>query len=217
MYNIKFENIKIIALIFMVVFLSAGFSWHLGDKKRNTYKNLVVSILPKARPIWERKLETSQKTKIGIITDTHLRATRINRLNKKDDAPRQLDEDDIFPLIRFNKNMAVFKPDFIVHLGDVIEGTGDSDFIGALTLREIKNNLDENKIPIWWVLGNHDLRGVSREEFKEITELESLDYVRDVGDYRFVFLDANYHPSREEFDFMGKEYVPGYLHPRTLV
>jgi len=144
-------------------------------------------------PIWEKKIQTEQDIKIGIITDTHVHAKRINRQNASDEAPRYLSEKNVKPIRNFVKQMTKFQPEFIVNLGDVIEGTNDKDFVGIAGLKLVKKELEKVGVPVKWVLGNHDLRSVTREQFKEALGIESLNQVFDIGDYRFVILDANYN------------------------
>ncbi len=172
--------------------------------------------LPEAAPIWERKVKNPAELKIGLITDTHFRPTRINRTDKSSESKRILKPDDQKILKNFIQQMNFFSPDLIVHLGDVIEGTGDPDYIGLSGLELVKGELEKNGAPVFWVVGNHDLRSVSKEQFRTALEIESLEYVKDWGDYRFVFLDGNFNPQNEENNFIGEGYLPGFLHPESL-
>ena len=112
--------------------------------------------------------------------------------------------------------MNLFQPDFIVHLGDLIEGTGDPDYIGLSGINLVKKELSKNNVPIFWVVGNHDLRSVSKDQFRDALDMESLSYVRDRDGYRFIFLDANFNPNNREKDFIGEGYLPGFIHPEDM-
>jgi len=167
-------------------------------------------------PIWEKKIQTEQDIKIGIITDTHVHAKRINRQNESDEAPRYLSEKNVKPIRNFVKQMTKFQPEFIVNLGDVIEGTNDKDFVGMAGLKLVKKELEKVGVPVKWVLGNHDLRSVTREQFKESLGIEKLNQVFDMGDYRFVILDANYDEQNRPHSPGTNTFIPGNISPEIM-
>ena len=164
-----------------------------------------------AIPIWHKKIQTQQDLKIGIITDTHVHPTRVNRTDKRDDAPRQLKNKDVTPIRNFVADMRVFQPEFTVHLGDVIEGTGDEDFVGMKGLELVKEEIEKTTFPAYWVIGNHDLRSVTREQFKKSLNLESINQSFDAGDYRFIILDANYNKHDLPRSPKGNSYIRGNI------
>lgn len=151
-----------------------------------------------AIPVWHKKVTTDQVLKLGIITDTHVHPSRINKENKNSDSPRYLKAQYTTPLRNFVRDMGVFQPEFVVHVGDVIEGTNEENVTGMQGLVLAKNELDVLQKPIHWILGNHDLRAVTKEQFLEKLEQKELNYAFDVGDYRFVFLDGNKDVALEE-------------------
>ena len=167
-------------------------------------------------PIWEKKIVTEQDIKIGIITDTHVHPKRINRQDKRDEAERYLPEKHIKPITNFVKQMEKFQPEFIVHLGDVIEGTNDEDFVGKKGIRLVKEELEKANLPIYWVIGNHDLRSVSREQFKQVLAIEKLNQTFDVGDYRFVIIDANYDEKNQPRSPGANTFIPGNIPPEIM-
>lgn len=167
-------------------------------------------------PIWEKKIHTEQDIKIGIITDTHVHPNRINRQNKKDEAPRYLNEKNVKPIRNFVKQMKKFQPEFIVHLGDVIEGTNDEDYVGIKGVKLVKKELDKVEVPIHWVIGNHDLRSLTKEQFKEVLQLENVNQAFDVGDYRFIVLDANYNEKNQPRAPGSNTFIPGNIPPEIM-
>ncbi len=169
-----------------------------------------------AIPVWHRKIQTDQDIKIGIITDTHVHPRRINRQDERDEAPRELSDKYMQPLNKFVAEMGTFQPEFVVHLGDVIEGTDDEDFVGIMGLQLVKKELDKVGVPVHWVIGNHDLRSVTRAQFMETLGLDAVDYTFDVGDYRFVVLDGNYNPQNLPRTPDGNQYISGKVPPQTL-
>jgi len=211
-----FINLIGYGLIFGLTFLMLFLLWKLGEVQKAKYRNLEVFYLPKAKPIWERKVESGEVTKIGIMTDNHIRPTRINKNDERVNAPRFIKSEYLETFINFNRQMSSFGPDFIVHLGDSIEGTDDPDYVGLSGIKLVEKELLKNKVPVYWVLGNHELRSITKNQFREALKIEDLDYIIDRGDYRFVFLDGNYDPENAAGDFAGDSYIPGFLHPRTL-
>ncbi len=169
-------------------------------------KNIYESI-----PIWHKKIQTDQDLKIGLINDTHVHAKRINRNDKRNEAPRYLPSKDITPIDNFVADMQVFGPKFVVHLGDVIEGTGDEDYVGLAGIKLVKKELERVGVPIYWVLGNHDLRSVTKNQFKNALELDSLQRTFDIGDYRFIILDANFNPMGGFPSPTGNKFIPGFV------
>lgn len=151
-----------------------------------------------AIPIWHKKIKTEQMLKLGVITDTHVHASRISKGDKRSDSPRYLKSQDAVPLRNFVRDMRVFQPEFIVHVGDVIEGTNEENVAGMQGLALAKKELDILQKPIHWVLGNHDLRAVTKEQFLQTLSQKELNYAFDAGDYRFVFLDGNKDVTLEE-------------------
>jgi Icc-related predicted phosphoesterase len=195
---------KIIAVLMIIIVASAGVGfWYFQKYDKPEYVHKGFWPTTTLKPIWERKIQTEQDVKIGIITDTHVHAKRIERQNKSQDAPRYLSEKYIRPLNQFNEQMKIFQPELIFHLGDVIEGTNDEDYIGKMGIDLTKNELEKTGVPVYWAVGNHDLRSVTKEQFREVIGIENENQVIDYGDYRFIIADANFYPD-------GSESVPGH-------
>ncbi len=159
-------------------------------------------------PLWHKKIKTKQTIKVGLITDTHL------------NLPPQMNFEtatNIQPgITKFVKTIQGFQPDFIVHLGDIIEGTRCPAWLGEKQIKLIQKELNQVNVPTYWVIGNHDLRSVSTEQFKKIFSLNSLNYVINQGDYRFIFLDGNYNPQGLHRQPKKNKYIRGYLPPTTI-
>jgi len=210
------KNLLKDSVIFLGIFSVLFFLEIVGDYQDKKYENLDYYPLPKAKPIWERKVNLSQEIRIGAITDTHIRPTRINKEDDGESAQRIIKPEYLKVFKNFNGQMNSFQPDFIVHLGDLIEGTGDPDYVGLSGINLVKKELLKNNVPIFWVVGNHDLRSVSKDQFREVLGMDSLSYVRDWDGYRFIFLDANFNPNNRENDFIGEGYLPGFIHPEDM-
>lgn len=213
--ELRIKDFFIDFLVFSLVFIFFGMLWNLGFAINEKYRKLDYFPLPEADLPWENKLNGGREIKIGLMNDNHIRPTRMNK--SIENSPRIMKSEYSEVFKRFNKKMKLFNPEFIVHLGDGIEGTGDPDYVGISGLELIEKELLANKKPIYWVLGNHELRSVNKEQFKQVVGLENLDYKVDLNNYRFIFLDGNYNPENVEKDFEGYGYIPGFLHPKTLI
>lgn len=190
----KFLKLFFISSFILLIVLLGGVGvWYFKKYDTPDYEHRGFFPLTKLKPIWERKIKSQQTLKIGIITDTHMRAKRVDRENKVDDAPRFLPEEDLNVFKNFVLQMDLFKPDFVVHLGDIIEGTNDPDFVGIISLNLAKEEMNKVNVPIHYVIGNHELRSITKEQFKQNMNLQDLNYFFDKGDYRFIVLDANYY------------------------
>ncbi|MCK4635623.1 MAG: metallophosphoesterase [Candidatus Moranbacteria bacterium] len=202
---------KIILTLFIFLIPVGGASlWYFNKYDTPDYEHRGFFPLPKLKPIWERKIKTQQDIKIGIITDTHVHAKRIVRENKADDAPRYLSEKNIKPLNEFNEQMKIFQPDLIFHLGDIVEGTNDKDFVSIMGIQLVKKELSRVGSPVYLVVGNHDLRSVTKTQFRETLNLESENQIIDQGDYRFIIMDTNFFPD-ESTSEPGHSSIGGHI------
>jgi hypothetical protein len=111
------ENINRKLLIFFLVI--SGTVLFLVIKIFSTEDQTVVQTTVQ-KPAWQRKLNTSQALplKIGIITDTHIKTDEISGGERKLEPDYQNVFDD------FVTGMKSFNPDFVVHLGDIIQEKG---------------------------------------------------------------------------------------------
>lgn len=204
---------------FLIIFLfsSAGF-WYFKTYDKPEYEHKGFFPLMTLKPIWERKIKTTQDLKIGLITDTHIHPERIIRDDKREEAPRKLKDKDMIIVNSFIKQMEEFMPNFVVHLGDVVEGTGDPTNVTIAGLKLFKAEFDRMGVPIYWLIGNHDLRSMQKSEFQEALGVDHTFKVFDQGDYRIIILDTNYDEFNAYFDYTkGNEYIRGHLPPKILV
>jgi 3',5'-cyclic AMP phosphodiesterase CpdA len=105
--------------------------------------------------------------------------------------------------------MTIWSADFVIQLGDFVNGK----FVLGAELGEaarIVGILDEAEAiysqfdgPRYYVMGNHDLYDLSKEEFLEHTGATSTYQSFDVGAYHFVLLDAQYSKTGKDYAHMG--------------
>ncbi len=205
--RILFYAIFFLSLIWLIFWFY--FNYSLEKNKFTFFNNLYKANKTYAEiPLWHKKIKTQQSIKIGIINDTHVRTL-----------PQILSQNINYyqpGLIKFIKQMRSFQPDFIVHLGDIIEGTRCPEWTGKKQILLAQQYLNNLNIPIYWVVGNHDLRSLTKEQFKKTLHLKKLNYVIDKKDYRFIFLDANYNKLNQSRQPHQNKYIRGHLPPQTL-
>lgn len=85
-----------------------------------------------------------------------------------------------------------FKPDFMVANGDVIDGTYQEPNEGMAILGMLKTIFEKAGMPAYWVIGNHDLRSLSDEQWLSALEIDYLDKAFFVGDYKIILMDSQY-------------------------
>ena len=169
-----------------------------------------------AMPVWHKKIPTKQILKFGIATDNHVNSSRINSADRRPFAPRKLRSSDYAFFSKFVPQMKEFQPEFVVNLGDVVDGSSDPEPEGIIELQLVRKEMEKAGVPVKWVVGNHDLRVVSKEKFGEVLDMEAMDYTFDIGDYRFVVVDANYDRDNVPRSPDGGRYIPGHIPPQTF-
>ncbi len=167
-------------------------------------------------PAWERKIPLSnQNFRIGLITDTHITSKRVVKGGLETNVYLPDKYKNVF--LNFKNEMSAFNPEFIVHLGDVIEGTKYTVPKGMTELKLVEEELEKIHKPVYWVIGNHDLRAVARIQFEKSLEINYTNKSIDKGPYRFIILDANYNKKGGvPQNPTAKDYVPGFVPKETL-
>lgn len=221
MSKIIIENINRKLLLFFL--LLSGITFFAVVKILNSEGQKLATV-PIQKPVWERKIDASQQSpiKMGVITDTHAES------DSNSSGERVLAEKYKKPYDDFVSGMEKFNPEFVVHLGDIIQEKGEGESLvnlGIENLKLVKAEMERVDRPIYWVVGNHDLRAVARKQFLESLEIDYLNKVFDYGSYRFVVLDAGY----QYMDHLNNplkgapsnptagDYVPGFIPEETLL
>ncbi len=208
---------KIYFIIFLIILVATsifGVGYFYFQQQINKSNSQVQQNLEKAKrtleaiPVWHKKIQTKQELKFGIITDTHVEPKNVGT---------PIPASQMQPIYAFVKDMLSYKPEFIVNLGDVIDGSHETPPVGMFGLRSVKKAMKRVGVPTYFVIGNHDLRSVTKEQFRETLDIPDFEYTFDVGDYRFVILDANYlrdYTSRSPN--LPKRYIPGIVPPDNI-
>ena len=151
---------------------------------------------PCARNLLAGEPDAPPAVRAGLVTDVHYadREMRINRFYRESRAKLRESID------RFNR----FRTDFVVELGDLIDAADWlEEEIGHLETieREFRRFEGERH----YVLGNHCVHSLTKEEFLEHSGAAATFYSFDRGPFHFVVLDACY---RED----GVAYGRGNFH-----
>jgi len=149
------------------------------------------------------------KLQFGFITDVHSYDKPIKN-EKKEIIGYEINWRAQKPMKAFTKRMnEKFHPDFVIENGDLIE----SNDRAIQEFKEINCLYEKIDAPKYHVLGNHELRNMTKETWLELVGYEKPYYYFDVRNYRMIVLDGNYlSPIGGEGDVTPEnEYYPGYV------
>ena len=129
--------------------------------------------------------------KFGIFTDAHyaekVYADRHCRdsLEKISEAVKVFNDSDL---------------DFTVNMGDSIDGDPDKN-TELSYLEKTSEALSLFNKPLYYVLGNHDLATLTKDEYLKKIPIDQPGsfFSFDRGDYHFVVLDGNYNEDQSDF------------------
>jgi len=142
----------------------------------------------------------AEPLRIGIVTDIHAHDT---------DAPveHKVMTNYVERLGAFVDAMNAWPADAVIELGDFVNGAfvlgadyGDPTRIPQILgdALEVFSGLES---PTHYVLGNHDMYDLSKDEFLAAVGQEAKYYSFDLAGYHFVLLDAEYNdPGEDDYD-----------------
>lgn len=168
-------------------------------------------------PAWERKIVTDEELRLAIASDL--------RIKLEDNYTFASDIEDRYfavekymkPLAFFRSEMEAFEPDHVAFLGDAIAGEDQDENNGSDALSFVKRQLSKMNVPIIWVLGNRDLRALTRVQFQEVTDSKPAPYKVESDHYKIIVLDSNNNENMEPFDTDTSEDGRGSLTPEQYV
>lgn len=161
---------------------------------RNGTLFLATAAAMKAGPSWaDDKSEAKNRLRIGLVTDLHYadKDPAINRYYRE--TPEKLAE----AAEKFGER----KPSVLVELGDFIDSSRDVE-----TDKRFLKRINDGFTPIaddrHYVLGNHCVETLTKDEFLGGVGQERSYYSFDRGGFHFVILDACF---RSDFEPYGRE------------
>lgn len=143
----------------------------------------------KKYPVREFKNYPVKKYKIGFVTDAHSKTTKEGLIR-----PESAN-----PMLNFVSEMNNnFHPDFVVDGGDFIDGTrrfGTKSMQDYLAFSKIFETI---KSPTYKVLGNHELRGMTRETWIKLNKYKKSYYYFDYDKLRIIVFDNTLMPDPDD-------------------
>lgn len=170
--------------------------------------------LPKLPVLAAPKQHADDILRIGFLTDPHIWSEEVgNTTSQKKIGPVYIQKINHF-LRQMND---VFGPDFIVINGDVIEGTKVPSDQGKEELRQTKTLFGQTTIPKYWVIGNHDVRSLTKAEWKEVLGIDYLHKSFTLKGHRIITVDSNFGPNGEDArPGNSKRYTRGFVADEEL-
>jgi hypothetical protein len=104
----------------------------------------------------------------------------------------------------------VFHPDLVIGGGDYIESSGVKVYRAKIQLGEINDIFKRVAAPRAYVLGNHDMRVLTKEEVMDILGIAENHGIYDMGAWRVVLFDTNFNKN-DDSDRGGHPYSIGYV------
>lgn len=93
-----------------------------------------------------------------------------------------------------------YGPDFTAALGDFVNSRSHNS--DTACLRELKTHFNKAAAPVHCIIGNNDIRHMSRAEYEKILDNPANSYIKDFKGYRFVFWNPNVDTDTKDGLFM---------------
>lgn len=106
---------------------------------------------------------------------------------------------------------AEWHPVFVVEMGDMVESSGVKQTKALDQFRFIDSVFRKVNARTEYVLGNHDLRSLSKEEVRGILGLSDNHRFFDEGEWRFVIMDTNFDRKSDGAPRGPHHYVSGFV------
>ncbi len=139
----------------------------------------------------------------GVVTDLHYAEKDMRNNRYYRDSLEKLNE----CIGRFNE----LKPEFIIELGDFIDADEKEIEIGYL--KKINGAFQKFDGDCYYVLGNHDVATLSKDEFLSVSGAKGNYYSFDYGSFHFIVLDANYSEDGSDYNAGNFTWTETYIHP----
>ena len=125
--------------------------------------------------------DQARKVRVGLVTDLH-------HADKPTKGTRHY-RDTLTKLAEAAKQFTADKPDFVVELGDFIDAA-DSVETEQSYLQQVRTVFSTIPVPKHYVLGNHCVDTLTKEEFLGSVGKKDSFYSFDAGGFHFVVLDS---------------------------
>lgn len=106
-------------------------------------------------------------------------------------------------------------PNFIIANGDIIDGTRVNYAQGMAELSLTKDIFNRTTLKKYWVVGNHDLRSVTKKQFMQSLDIDYVSKAFEVGNYKIIILDSNFLEDDKDA-VPGKGYTRGHMADKQI-
>lgn len=169
-----------------------------------------LSETPAILPAPSKIRDNPDELRIGFITDLHVRSN-LDKAGKRIIKPALASKLNYF-IERMNN---VFVPNFVLANGDIIEGTNISSEKGMRELSAVKDLFNRSTLKKYWVIGNHDLRSVTKGQFMQSLDIDYTSKAFEVGNYKIIILDSNFRPNDSDV-VPGKAFTRGHVSKKQI-
>ncbi|MGC3972194.1 MAG: metallophosphoesterase [Pirellulales bacterium] len=151
--------------------------------------------------------DSPSKIRVGLVTDLHYADKPVGGSRHYRDTLAKLSE----AAARFD----VDRPDFTVELGDFIDAA-DSVEAERGYLREVSRVFDAIPGPKHYVLGNHCVDTLTKEEFLGAVDQEKSFYSFDAGGLHFIVLDSCFRSDGKPYGRKNSVWSDANVPPHEL-
>lgn len=147
-------------------------------------------------------LKAETNLKIGVVTDWEYGKKKSigNKLTK-------IAYEELGKVVKyFNEE---FKPEIVIECGDMVESSLSKKNTTTGLLRKINKLFSTLDAQRGYAFGNHDVRDLSKEELREILEIDYNHTYFDIGDWRLVIMDTSFN--KDGSDQEAGYYVAGFV------
>lgn len=138
----------------------------------------------------------------GMVTDLHYAEKEMRNNRYYRDSLEKLTES----IALFNER----RPAFIIELGDFVDAGEKEIEIGYL--EKINSVFSLFNGDRYYVLGNHDLATLSKDEFLSVSGAVGNYYSFDYDSFHFIVLDANYNEDGSDYNAGNFIWTETYIH-----
>lgn len=104
-----------------------------------------------------------------------------------------------------------WRPAFVVELGDMVESSGLKPTKALRQFRDIDAVFRTLDARTEYVLGNHDVRALSKEDVQAVLGLDARHRSFDEGAWRFVIADTNFDKMQNGASLGPKHFTVGFI------
>ncbi len=148
--------------------------------------------------------EDTDVVRLGIVTDVHA-----HDMNSPEEEKVMVNW--VERVEAFVDSVTAWPADVIISLGDYVNGrfvmAGDVDLGDPERIEAIFQNayatLTQYNAPVHYVVGNHDVYDLSKEQILAVTGTESTYYSFDLGGFHFVILDAQFDKNENDYNHIA--------------